>query len=225
MGAVPIRRVAISSPIVPRSTRTMTDWKFLTCGVQRHWVSMRLSYTFSKAIDNLGEFFFSSPINNLSLRQDRSRSDDDQRHRVVFNAMLNSPASAAHGFVDHLTHGWKLNGILQYYSALPFNIITGTNTRQATSQRPCAPGFTLVDTNPCTEALAGAVIGRNAGIGFDSFTLNTRVSREFALTDRVKLEGIAQAFNTLNHRNQLRLGELGLIRQVQMPKRAAHSSQ
>ena len=167
------------------------------------WGSMRLSYTLSKAIDNLGEFFFSSPINNFNLRQDRSRSDDDQRHRVVLNAMLNSPASAAHGFVEHLTHGWKLNGILQYYSSLPFNIVTGTTTRQATSQRPCAPGLNLVGTNPCTQALEGAVIGRNAGHGFDSFTLNTRLSREFALTERLKLEGIAQAFNTLNHRNNL----------------------
>lgn len=35
------------------------------------------------------------------------------------------------------------------------------------------------------------------------FTLNTRLSREFALTERVKLEGIAQAFNALNHRNNL----------------------
>jgi len=117
--------------------------------------------------------------------------------------MLNSPASAAHGFVEHLTHGWKLNGIVQYYSSLPINIVTGTTTRQGTSQRPCAPGFRLVGTNPCTEALEGAVIGRNAGVGFDSFTLNTRLSREFALTEHVKLEGIAQAFNALNHRNNL----------------------
>jgi hypothetical protein len=170
------------------------------------WGSMRISYTWSKAIDDVGEFFFSSPINNFNLRVDRGRSDDDQRHRVVFNAMLNTPTSQTHSFVGHLAHGWQLGGILQYYSRLPFNITTGANTKQATSQRPCAPGFSLTangGTNPCTEALPGAVIGRNAGIGFDFFGLNTRLSRTFAMTKRVKLEGMAEAFNSLNHRNDM----------------------
>ncbi|MEI9978596.1 MAG: TonB-dependent receptor [Edaphobacter sp.] len=170
------------------------------------WGSVRLSYTWSKVIDDVGEFFFSSPINNFDLRVDRSRSDDDQRHRVVFNAIVNSPTSEVHNFADHLTHGWKLSGILQYYSRLPFNITTGANTKQATSQRPCAPGFSLGANgglNPCTEALRGAVIGRNAGIGFDFFGLNARLSRTFTLTERVKLEGIAESFNALNHRNDM----------------------
>jgi hypothetical protein len=170
------------------------------------WGSVRISYTWSKAIDDVGEFFFSSPINNFYPGQDRSRSDDDQRHRVVFNAILNSPTSPAKGWVDHATHGWQLGGVLQYYSRLPFNITTGANTKQATSQRPCAPGFSLSANgglNPCTEALPDAVIGRNAGIGFDFFSLNARLSRTFALSERVKLQGIAEAFNAFNHRNDM----------------------
>ena len=170
------------------------------------WGSVRISYTWSKAIDDVGEFFFSSPINNFNLLVDRSRSDDDQRHRVVFNAVLNSPTSPAHNFTGHLTHGWQLGGILQYYSRLPFNITTGANTKQATGQRPCAPGYSLTangGTNPCTEALLGAVIGRNAGIGFDFFSLNVRLSRTFALTERVTIQGVAEAFNSLNHRNDM----------------------
>jgi hypothetical protein len=170
------------------------------------WGSVRISYTWSKAIDDVGEFFFSSPINNFSPAEDRSRSDDDQRHRVVFDATLNSPTSSARNFADHITHGWRLGGVLQYYSHLPFNVITGANTKQATSQRPCAPGFSLTangGVNSCTEAQPGAVIGRNAATGFDFFSLNTRLSRTFALSEHVKLEGIAEAYNTLNHRNDM----------------------
>ena len=170
------------------------------------WGSARLSYTYSKAIDNISEFFFSTPINNFNLRQDRSRADDDQRHRVVFDAVLTSSTKQANGFADHLTHGWRLGGILQYYSRLPFNITTGANTKQATSQRPCAAGFSLTANgglNPCTEGLAGAVIGRNAGTGFDFFSLNARLSRTFVLTERFHLEGMAEAFNSLNHRNNM----------------------
>ncbi len=170
------------------------------------WGSARLSYTYSKAIDNISEFFFSAPINNFNLREDRSRADDDQRHRVVFDAILTSSTKQANSFADHLTHGWRLGGILQYYSRLPFNVTTGANTKQATSQRPCAVGFSLSANgglNPCTEGLAGAVIGRNAGTGFDFFSLNARLSRTFALTGRFHLEGMAEAFNSLNHRNQM----------------------
>lgn len=172
----------------------------------RPWGSARLSYTWSKAIDDVGEFFFSSPINNFNFRVDRGRSDDDQRHRLVFDTSLTSPTHAAHDVAGHITHNWRLGGILQYYSRLPFNITTGTNTRQGTAQRPCAAGFSLLangGTNPCTEALAGAVIGRNAGVGFDFFTLNARLSRTFALTERLHLETMAEAFNALNHRNDM----------------------
>jgi hypothetical protein len=167
---------------------------------------VRVSYTWSKAIDDISEFFFSAPINNYYPGQDRSRSDDDQRNRIVFNASLTSPTRPATGWVEHLTYGWRLGGILQYYSPLPFNIVTGANTKQATSQRPCAPGYSLTANgglNPCTEALPGTVIGRNASVGFDFFSLNARLSRTFALTERIKLEGIAEAFNSLNHRNDM----------------------
>ena len=54
-----------------------------------------------------------------------------------------------------------------------------------------------------TEALRGAVIGRNAGTGFDFFDLNARLSRTFTLTERVRLETMAEAFNSLNHRNDM----------------------
>ncbi len=176
--------------------------------VQRpaNWASARLSYTWSKAIDDVGEFFFSAPVNNFFVGEDRSRSDDDQRHRVVFDATVFSPTRPAASFAGHLTQGWRLGGILQYYSRLPFNVVTGTTTRQATTQRPCAPGYSLsgnAGNNPCTQALPGTLIGRNAGTGFDFFSLNARLSRTFALTERVKLEGIAEGFNALNHRNDM----------------------
>ncbi len=167
------------------------------------WGSARVSYTWSKAMDNVGEFFFSSPINNFDLSVDRGRSDDDQRHRLVFDATLNSPTTHARGAAAHITHGWQLGGILQYYSRLPFNVVTGGQTKQQTTQRPCLGGLTLATTNACTEGLKGAVLPRNTGIGFDFFSLNARLSRTFALTERVKLQAIAEAFNTLNHRNDM----------------------
>jgi hypothetical protein len=104
----------------------------------------------------------------------------------------------AHDRWSHIRNGFLLSGMLQYYSALPFNVTTGSNSIQGTTLRPCVPGVVS-----CTQVLPGTTIGRNAGVGFDSFTLNARLSRTFPLGERFRLEGIAEAFNALNHRNDL----------------------
>jgi hypothetical protein len=160
--------------------------------VQRpvRWGSFRVSYTYSKALDNVGEFFFSSPVNPYNIWQDYGRSDDDQRHRVVFDGSIHSSMGPAKTAWEHISHGFQLSGMLQYYSALPFNITSGLTTIQGTAARP---------------TVNGAFIGRNTGIGTDYFSVSSRVSRAFSLSERVHLEAIAEAFNLLNHRNNLTL--------------------
>ncbi|MBO0859331.1 MAG: TonB-dependent receptor [Chloracidobacterium sp.] len=46
----------------------------------KRWAGGRLSYTFSKAIDDTGGAFFFTPQDNFNLREERGRSDNDQRH-------------------------------------------------------------------------------------------------------------------------------------------------
>jgi len=84
--------------------------------------------------------------------------------------------------------GFQLSGMLQYYSALPMNIVTGATTLQGTAARP---------------SVNGDFIGRNSGVGNDFFGVGTRVTREFRFGERVKVEAIGEAFNALNHRNNL----------------------
>jgi hypothetical protein len=160
--------------------------------VQRpsRWGNYRISYTYSKALDNVGEFFFSTPINQYNIWQDYGRSDDDQRHRLVFAGTVHTSSAAGKSTWEKISHGFQLSGILQYYSALPFNITTGSNTIQGTAARP---------------TINGVFINRNAGIGNDFFTVGARLSRTFAITERLHLEALAEAFNLLNHRNNLTL--------------------
>ena len=164
------------------------------------WGSFRVSYTFSKALDDVSEFFFSAPINNFNIKQDWGRSDDDQRHRLVFDASVHSSAAPAQTVWGRISHGFQLSGILQYYSALPFNVVTGATNIQGTSSRPCV-GL-AGNAAACTNNIP-LMIGRNTGEGFDFFTLNARLTRTFPIRERVHLEAIAEAFNTLNHRNNL----------------------
>ena len=158
--------------------------------VQRpaRWGNYRISYAYSRSDNNVGEFFFSSPIDPFDLSKDYGRSDDDQRHRVVFNGSLHSPMGPAKSAWQHLSHGFQLSGMLQYYSALPLNLTTGATTVQGTAARP---------------TVNGRFIARNAGTGNDFFNVNLRLSRNFALTERLKLEALGEAFNALNHRNNL----------------------
>ena len=156
--------------------------------VQRpvRWGNYRVSYTYSKSLNNVGEFFFSSPINHYDIWQDYGRSDDDQRHRFVFNGTAQTSTDPAKNVWEHISHGFQLSTMVQYYSALPFNITTGTTTIQGTNARP---------------TVNGAFISRNAGTGFDFVNLNARLSRTFRLTERVRLEGIVEGFNLLNRVN------------------------
>jgi hypothetical protein len=162
--------------------------------------SFRLSYTWSKAIDDVSYAFFSGPVNNYDPGEDRSISDDNQKHRVVVDGTLHSSLQSANDLAGRLTHGWELGGTLTYYSGFPYNITNGVTDIQTTTERPCLPGVTVAQ---CATALPGTMISRNAGQGFPSFTINTRVSRTFNVGQRFKLQGLAQAFNLVNTRNDL----------------------
>ena len=151
------------------------------------WASYRVSYTLSKSMNNVGEFFFSSPIDPFDVNKDWGRSDDDQRHRLVVNGSLNTPTTPAETLSQRLFHGFQLSGMMQAYSALPFNITSGVTTIQGTAGRP------IVD---------GEFIERNAGIADTYFVLNARLSRAMTL-GRARVEGIVEAFNLTNHRNDV----------------------
>ena len=137
------------------------------------WGHYRVSYTYSKAMSNVGNFFFSSPIDPFDLSKDWSRSDDDQRHRLIVNGSVT-------------VYGFQVSGMVQAYSALPFNITSGVTTFQGTPGRPI---------------VNGAFIPRNAGIGPDFFSASLRMSRTFPLRDRVPLEALIEAFNLTNRAN------------------------
>ncbi len=152
------------------------------------WGNFRISYTYSKALDNVGQFFFSSPIDPHNVWLDYGRSDNDQRHRLTFDGSVHTPLDRPRSAWQWLAYGFQFSTLLQYYSSLPLNITTGTTTVQGSSARP---------------TVGGAYINRNAGTGFDFFNVNLRANRSFQMTERVRLEFIAEAFNALNHTNGL----------------------
>jgi hypothetical protein len=150
------------------------------------WGDYRISYTLSKSLNNVGEFFFSSPIDPFDLSKDWVRSDDDQRHRLVVNGAIHSSMAPATTAWETISHGFQLSGMLQVYSAPPFNITSGVTTIQATAGRPI---------------VNGEFIERNAGVGAEFLTVNARLSRSVRFARRAEFEVLVEGFNLTNHVN------------------------
>jgi hypothetical protein len=151
---------------------------------QGRWTDARLSYTFSKALDNSGNFFFSTPQDNFNLNDEWALSDNDQRHRLTFNGSFYTPRSGHGSFARQLYSNFQFSYIFTYASRPPFNIVTGTDRNG--------------DTNNNDRPIG---IGRNTGRGFDYSSLDLRLSRRFAFTERVGLELLVEAFNIFNRAN------------------------
>lgn len=152
------------------------------------WGSYRLSYTLSKSMNNLGETFFAAPLDPLDLSKDWGRSDDDQRHRLMVSGTVTSPVQMASRWWHHIVRDTQLSGTVQYYSALPFNILTGATTIQGTAARP---------------VVNGAPIERNVGKGSPFSTVNVRIARQLRFGTRVTGDLLLEAFNLFDRRNDL----------------------
>jgi hypothetical protein len=139
--------------------------------------SYRVTYTLSQAMDDVGEFFFSSPIDPFDISKDWGRSDDDQRHRLVLDGAIN-------------VRGFQMSGLVQYYSSLPLNVTSGVTTVQATAGRPI---------------VNGAFIERNAGAGPDFFSVSARLSRRFRFGSRAWIDALIEGFNLTNRTNVVAL--------------------
>jgi hypothetical protein len=170
------------------SSEAASEYKGLQVSIVRHpspWGQYRVSYTLSKAMSNVGGFFFSSPIDPFDLSKDWGRSDDDQRHRLVVNASATVRGAWTDAAWLRPLRGLEVSGTMRAYSSLPLNVTSGVTTVQGTAARP------VVD---------GAFIARNAGHGPDFFTLDVRVGRRWRVGSAA-LEGFVEAFNLTNRTN------------------------
>src|SRR5262249_8169372 len=128
-----------------------------------------------------------------NLRDERGRSDNDQRHVLAMSATLAAPETAGNGALRRIITGFQLSPIFRYGSALPFNVVRGDdlNFDGSTNDRPVG-------------------IGRNTGEGFDFASFDLRLSRRIHLSEHAGLDVMAEVFNLFNRANfQLPNGTFG----------------
>ena len=104
----------------------------------------------------------------------------------MINGTVHTSMDAATTAWEYLVNGFQVSGILQAYSALPFNITSGVTTIQGTPGRP---------------TVNGAFIERNVGMGSDFFNVRLRVSCAFRLAGGVQLEALFEGFNLTDQVN------------------------
>jgi len=136
----------------------------------------QVSYTLGKAIDDTVDFITDlQAANQLDLRNERSLSAFDQRHRLVVS-----------GVVDPIA-GITVAPIFTYGSGHPFNLLLGFDANTDTQANTDRPPFA----------------GRNTGRGPNYIDFDLRVAKEFRLRgdSDYRVEGIVEAFNLFNRVN------------------------
>jgi len=142
--------------------------------------SFLANYTLSRATDDVTDFNIDySSLNNTNLALDRARSTFDQRHKITFAGILDSP------WKNLFLTGFQFSPILRYNSGHPFNLLAGADVNG--------------DTNSFTDRPPGA--GRNSGLGPDYFDIDARLSRNFKMRETLTLRLTAEAFNLFNRTN------------------------
>jgi outer membrane receptor protein involved in Fe transport len=168
--------------------------------------SFRAAYTLSRLIDD-GIVNTSDALNVGDFRAERSRSLLDRRHRFVFSGTFDTPS-----WLGRL----RLSPILRLASGAPFNISVGGNDRNLDdvgNDRPIFTGdLSLLRSREPGEPLNPALLAafalptigqtgnlpRNAALGPGQFFLDLNITREFQLTERLRLRPVVEIDNVLN---------------------------
>jgi hypothetical protein len=166
------------------------------------------SYTLSKTFDDASDFD-EQPQNPFNLRADRSLSLQDQRHRLVFNALWELPIGdeepgkpAQDNWVTRIFGHIEVAPIFTVESGRPVNPLTGLDSSRSgafpLSSRPL--GF-----------------GRNSLKSPMLMNTDFRVLKYFPVGKTARLDLVAEAFNLFNRTNVTRINPVFGLGSVPQP--------
>lgn len=174
---------------------------------------MLVSYTWAHSIDNLSNdapYSLSDPPPATYFDpRERGSSDFDIRHSLNGSIIAALPSPHA-GVASVLLRNWTANSIFFARSALPTDLYIG----YAYVRPDLVPGQPLYlygSEYPGGKSFNGAAfvnppglegeLGRNVLRGLGAWQIDFALHREFPLTERIRLQFRAEAFNILNHPN------------------------
>jgi hypothetical protein len=161
----------------------------------------------------------------LNPKLDWSPSNSDARNIAVINSSYELPfgegkkfLGGVHGFAQKLAGGWTLSGIETLQSGFPFTPSLGFNpTNNGDSRNPIRPSWNPAFTGPIilgtpTEYFNPNAfvlpapgtygnIGRNVLVGPGLATTDVSLGKNIAISEKVRAQFRAEAFNILNRAN------------------------
>ncbi len=182
------------------------------------------AYTYSHAIDDAADPLVASektnrsfPRNSFELYNERGNSGFDIRHRLVVNYSWELPvgrgrAYLSGGMLGRVLEGWQLAGITTLQSGHPFDLFgnrdsehTGLSARLDLVGNPALPaGHPKNQTGVNINAFALSPYGFAGNVGKNRFfgpgynNWDMAMSKDTAITERVKLEFRTEVFNVFN---------------------------
>lgn len=176
-------------------------------------------YTYSMFIDDVESF---SEIGNTgsymdayNRRLDRGRSGSDIPHRAVFSGVYALPVLRNRGWVSKAFGDWRVGGLGSFEAGAPFTVfsaVNNTNAFPAGGLRADVVGDPRSGTASLgrwfnTDAFAvpanfrfgnaGRSILRGPGVA----NVDLNLMKNFAMTERWKVEVRGEAYNAFNHAN------------------------
>jgi hypothetical protein len=156
-------------------------------------------------------------INPTNLRAYRGTSDFSVPHRFIMNYVWQLP-SPKDGLLRHVLGGWESSGIWTWQSGFPLNITSGDDRSLTTignDQADVTGPASLTSGSKSqkiakwftTQSFAVARLGtfgnagRNILRGPGTVNVDFSAHKNFALTERARLQFRAEFFNVLNHAN------------------------
>jgi len=167
-----------------------------------------------------------TPTDIRNWRNERGRSDFDRRHVLVTNFVYELPFGKGKQFLsgtgrlgNAVFGGWSVNGIYIFQSGEPFSVRSGARTANFSHESRAD----IVGAKPETglfnvPGIVGPLVFANSngfalpapgsdGAGRNIFTasnfnnLDASISKNFDITERIRVQFRAEAFNVLNHVN------------------------
>jgi outer membrane receptor protein involved in Fe transport len=171
----------------------------------RHGLEFTANYTLSKASDD-GEVIGSTgtfagsdiAFDPHNVRAEYAPSDLDQRHRFVVNWVWAPRVKVSNRAADWVVNGWSLSSIVTAASGHPVQAnISGTPT-------PLDGGLTAGDSSNASVTTGRAGwLQRNPFYAPSYRDWDLRLSRQFTITERIRLALLGEVFNVTNTTNVL----------------------
>jgi hypothetical protein len=203
-----------NSELILTTNRAESNYNALQVQFQRRLsrgLQALVSYTWSHSLDDASTNFDVSELL-------RASSDFDVRHNLQAAVTYNFDRRFNNSFASHLLRQWAVDVKISARSSLPVDIIGSENKDPSSglyrtfhpnlvADQPLyindssAPGGRRINYN--AFSLAGPLqegnLGRNALRGFNAIQTDLSLHRDFSLTERVRLQFRAEAFNLFNH--------------------------